>query len=341
MGENMIRLSLIIPTYNRSDLLAVALEHIANAKVPDDMDLTVIVSDNNSAPHHQAANKAALLRYPDMKSVYLLATQQGRSHALNFALAHTTDDYLGFIDDDEKIDPAWFEITAAYLRQGTVDFLGGPYKPDWESAPPEWLPVHVGAYRAVLGWIEQTDRAQPFTEFGGSICGGNCVVRRSALLEVGGFATHIGRSKDNLMGGEDDELHYNLITKGFHGIYDPALIIYHFIPNSRMSRSYHMRWAFWSGASIGVRLQWLPPEPVPVLLGLPRYRYSKAAVGLLRFARSLFSRAPYSKSRGFSGLMDAVHLLGMVYGKFVLSRKAGRRFVPDAVTPSHPPVGNA
>jgi GT2 family glycosyltransferase len=229
----MIRLSIIIPTYNRSDLLAVALEHIAKARVPGDMEVTVIVSDNNSAPHHQEANKAALLKYPDMKSVYLLATQQGRSHALNFALAHTEDEYVGFIDDDEKMDVAWFEVTAAYLRQGTVDFLGGPYKPDWESTPPDWLPVHVGAYRAVLGWIEQTNRAQPFTEFGGSICGGNCVVRRSALQEIGGFTTRIGRSKGNLMGGEDDELHHNLVTRGFYGIYDPALIIYHFIPNSR------------------------------------------------------------------------------------------------------------
>jgi GT2 family glycosyltransferase len=333
----MIRLSIVIPTYNRSELLAVALEHIAKARVPSDMEVTVIVSDNNSAPHHQQANKAALLKYPDMKSVYLLATQQGRSHALNFALAHTEDEYVGFIDDDEKMDVAWFEVTASYLRQNEVDFLGGPYKPDWEAAPPDWLPMHVGAYRAVLGWIEQTDRAQPFTAFGGSICGGNCVVRRSALQEIGGFTTRIGRSKGNLMGGEDDELHHNLVTRGFYGIYDPALIIYHFIPNSRMTRSYHLRWSFWSGASIGVRLQWLPPEPVPSLLGVPRYRYGKAAAGLRRFVQCFLSRAPHSKARGFTGLMDAMHLVGMLYGKFVLAKKAERRFVLEAATPSHPP----
>lgn len=331
----MIKLSLIIPTYNRPDLLAVALEHIAQARVPDDIDLTVIVSDNNSLPEHQAANKAALARFPALKSRYLLALEQGRSAALNFAVGHTQDDYLGFIDDDEKIDPAWFEVAASYIRKGSVDFLGGPYKPDWQSPPPAWLPMHVGAYRAVLGWIEQSNRAQPFREFGGSICGGNVIVKRSALLEAGGFATHIGRSKGNLMGGEDDELHRNLMLKGFHGIYDPALVIYHFIPDTRMTRSYHLRWSFWSGASNGVRLQWLPPEPVPTLLGLPRYRYSKAAIGLLRFARHFASRAPHGRARSFAGLMDAVYLLGTLYGKLVLARQRGRR-LPGAGTAATP-----
>lgn len=337
----MIKFSLIIPTYNRPGLLSVALEHIAKAHVPNDMDVTVIVSDNNSLPHHQEANKAALMRYPNLKSMYLLATQQGRSAALNFAVARTKDDFLGFVDDDEKLDPAWFDVVATYIRAGDIDFLGGPYKPDWESAPPDWLPMHIGAYRAVLGWIEQTDRPQPFKDFGGSICGGNCIVKRSALLEAGGFATHVGRSKGNLMGGEDDELHRNLILKGFHGVYDPALIIYHFIPNSRMTRSYHLRWSFWSGASSGVRLQWLPPEPVRMLFGLPRYRFSQGGRGFMRFARFLFSHVPHSKSRSFAGLMDAIYLFGTLYGKFVLGRKTRRQMGTGAVATVPPPPSNA
>jgi glycosyltransferase involved in cell wall biosynthesis len=334
----MIKLSLIIPTYNRPDLLAVALEHIAQARVPADMDLTVIVSDNNSTPANQKANQAALSKHRGLKSKYLLALQQGRSAALNFAVAHTEDDYLGFVDDDEKIDPSWFEVAAAHIRQDNIDFLGGPYKPDWQSTPPDWLPMHVGAYRAVLGWIEQTDRAQPFQDFGGSICGGNCIVRRSALLEAGGFATQIGRSKGNLMGGEDELLHHNLMVKGFRGFYDPALVIYHFIPDSRMTRSYHLRWSFWSGATVGVRQQWLPPEPVPMLFGLPRYRFSKAAAGLLRFARFRFSRAPNSHSLSFTGLMDAVYLFGILYGKFVISRKLRKQVAPGPGVPLQPPA---
>lgn len=323
----MIKLSIIIPTYNRPDLLAVALEHIAMARVPDDVALTVIVSDNNSAPANQEANKAVVQRFSGLNMVYLLAIKQGRSAALNFAVAHTTDDYLGFIDDDEKMDSAWFEVVATHIRRGEMDFLGGPYKPDWESPPPSWLPMHIGAYRAVLGWIEQSDRLQPFTDFGGSICGGNCVVKRTALLEAGGFVVHIGRSKGNLMGGEDDELHRNLLLKGFHGVYDPAMIIYHFIPNSRMTRSYHLRWAFWSGASNGVRLQWLPPEQVPKLFGLPRYRYSRAMSGLLRCLFHAVSRAPHCQSRCFTGLMDAIYLPGTLYGKLVLSRHAKKRML--------------
>jgi glycosyltransferase involved in cell wall biosynthesis len=317
----MIKFNIIIATYNRPGLLATALEHINQARIPDDMDLTVIIADNNSTPQNQIANKAVLLNYPDMKTMYLLATQPGKSAALNFAIAFSTAEYLGFLDDDEKVDSAWFEVAAAYVRKGNVDFIGGPYKPDWETPPRAWLPMHIGAYRAVLGWIEQSDRVQPFKDFGGSLCGGNCIVRRSALAAVGGFVTSIGRSKGNLMCGEDDELHRNLLLNGFHGIYDPALIIYHFIPNQRMTRSYHLRWSFWSGASNGIRLHWLPPEPVPIIFGIPRYRFSQAATGLVRFVKNLFSAGPNSQAKSFTGLMDATYLIGTLYGKFILGSK--------------------
>lgn len=336
----MIKLSIIIPTYNRPDLLRITLEHIAKARLPEDIALTVIVSDNNSTPNNQEANKGIARRFPNLSLVYLLATKPGRSAALNFAVAHTNDDYLGFIDDDEKMDSAWFEIAATHIRDGKMDFLGGPYKPDWESPPPDWLPMHTGAYRSVLGWIEQSDKCQPFVDFGGSICGGNCIVKRSALLEAGGFVTHIGRSKGNLMGGEDDELHYNLLLKGFHGIYDPALIIYHFIPALRMTRSYHLRWSFWSGATVGVRSRWLPPEQVPMTFGVPRYRYARAVSGLFQFARHFFSWSPLSKSRCFTGVMDAVYLPGILYGKLVLSRQAAKKTSVANVVLAKPPETN-
>jgi glycosyltransferase involved in cell wall biosynthesis len=268
---------------------------------------------------------------------YLLALQQGRSAALNFAVAHTEDDYLGFIDDDEKIDSAWFEVAATHIRHGNVDFLGGPCLPDWQSPPPAWLPIHVDSYRGVLGWIEQTDRVQPFKDFGGGLCGGNCMIRRTALLEAGGFSTGIGRSSGNLMGGEDDELHYNLSLRNFHGVYDPALIIYHFIPNFRMTRRYHLRWAFWSGATLGVRLRWWPPASAPSLLGLPRHYVGKALRGLMGFVRFGLSSAPKSQARSFTGLMDALYLPGLWYGKFIVAKKMQKDAVPSAMISTQPP----
>ncbi|MES2072215.1 MAG: glycosyltransferase family 2 protein [Pseudomonadota bacterium] len=316
----MISLDLVIPTYNRPDLLALTLNSVAQASVPADMALRVIVADNNSTPERQEANKAAIAKSPLSNIVYLSERRQGRSWALNTGIQESSADYVGFIDDDEKMDVNWLEVIAVYLREARIDYIGGPCKPDWAAQAPNWLPVHVGKYRGVLGWIEQSPTARPFDDFDGNLCGGNCVIRRSALLEVGGFSTMVGRSSNNLMVGEDDELQRKLRANGKLGMYDPALIIYHLIPIQRMTRKYHIRWAFWSGVSNGVRLNWLPSEPVASLFGLPRYRFGQGAYGLLLWLRRLLSVKDRAQAEGFAGLLDTVYLCGTIYGKHFFNR---------------------
>lgn len=166
--------------------------------------------------------------------------------------------------------------------------------------------MHIGKYLTVLRWIEQSELPILFDEFKGTLCGGNFICRRSAFIEVGGFSTLGGRSVNNLMGGADDELHRSLKALGKNGLYDPALIIFQYIPVSRMTRKYHSRWAFWSGTSNGIRLHWLPSEPGAKILGIPRFRFAQALVGLKKFLRYLLQNSRTSGSRSFPGLFDFI-----------------------------------
>ncbi len=43
-----MRLDVIVPTYNREDLLPSALNSLFSAEVPEDVQVTVMVVDNNS-----------------------------------------------------------------------------------------------------------------------------------------------------------------------------------------------------------------------------------------------------------------------------------------------------
>lgn len=315
-------LDLVIATYNRPALLSLTLASIAEATMPSDLRVRVLVADNNSSPPNQRANEETLARFPSLDLAYIFETRQGKSWALNTAIAASSTDYVAFIDDDEKLDADWFETAAGYLREGSADYIGGPYKPDWAAPPPAWLPATIGKYPAVIGWIEQSQTAQPFDAFGGGLCGGNCIIRRSALNEVGGFSTQVGRFANNLMCGEDDELHRQLRLRGKQGMYDPRLAIYHFIPTQRMTMRYHLRWAFWSGVSNGVRLGWLPPEPASMLFGIARYRYGAALRGVFGWLASLLSDTKRRRAEGFSGLMDASYLAGMIYGKHFFRMQA-------------------
>ncbi|MDB5799414.1 MAG: family 2 glycosyl transferase [Rhodocyclales bacterium] len=319
----MQNLDLIIATYNRPALLDFTLDSIAQAVMPPDLHVRVLVADNNSSAANQNANRAAMARHPSLDLAYVFETRQGKSWALNTAIAASTTDYIAFIDDDEKLDSKWFETAAHYLREGIADYIGGPYKPDWATSPPVWLPATIGKYPAVIGWIEQSDKAQSFDAFGGGLCGGNCIIRRSALNEIGGFSTQVGRFANNLMCGEDDELHRQLRLHGKVGMYDPQLIIYHFIPVQRMTMKYHLRWAFWSGVSNGVRLAWLPAEPVSTIFGIARYRFGAALRGVFNWSGSLVpAQTDRRRAEGFAGLMDAFYLVGMIYGKHFFRAKS-------------------
>lgn len=316
----MISFDIVICTYNRPQGLACVLDSIGRAKRPPDMSLRVIVVDNNSSESHRQGNRDAVARSSDFTVVYEFEVRQGLSWARNSGIAAASADYVGFLDDDEQVDETWLEVAATYLRAGQVDYLGGPYKPDWSTTPPSWLPAGIGKYPATIGWIEQSALCQPFEEFGGSLCGGNCMIRRSLLQKLGGFSTLVGRSPTDLMGGEDDDMHRRLQLVGAQGMYDPAWVIYHRIPASRLTRRYHLRWAFWSGTSNGVRLRTMPKIHGPHWFGIPRYRYAKGLLGVGAWMAGIALSSSTRSARGMVGLMDCCYLLGMVYGLHVFRR---------------------
>ncbi len=313
----MTSLDVVIPTYNRPDLLARTLESLALAEWPSDAQIGVIVVDNNSRPDLSAQNRTLCEESSIAARVAcIVETQQGRSAALNAGVAHSCAKFIGFIDDDERVHPRWLQVAWEYVLADTVDYVGGPCLPDWEDVPPPWLPVHCGKYVGVIGWIEQGEVLRSFDSFGGTLCGGNSVIRRLAIEEIGGFRTKLGRSQNDLMGGEDEALHRALKATGKSGVYDPRLAILHYVPKARMTRRYHLRWAFWSGVSNGVRSRWESPEPVRYLLGVPRYRVGLAARGAASYLVGMIGRKPASQSQRFAGLMDGAYVAGMVYGRY-------------------------
>ena len=93
-----MKLDVVVPTYNRSDLLQRTLQSLIDAPVPLGLDVTVLVVDNNSKDNtaevvrNFAANAA-------LSIVYVKETKQGLSHARNGGIAAGTGDLIGFIDD--------------------------------------------------------------------------------------------------------------------------------------------------------------------------------------------------------------------------------------------------
>ncbi len=301
-----MQFDVVIPTYNRSALLRKAIDSLLRARVPDELSVRIIVVDNNSTDD----TKAVINEYAERSNgrvSYVFEKQQGRSPALNAGIAAATGDLIGFIDDDEEIDEAWYETILSAFKNNEVDFIGGPYLPRFESDVPEWLPKNYGA---VVGIVDGGDKVASFDDsYPGILMGGNAVFRREVLQRVGPYSTALGRSGTRLLSCEDEDMYQRLRAAGARGLYLPQLIVYHFIPRERLTKKYHRSWCFWQSVSSAV-LDRIRPKPVAYVWGVPRYFYGRALRGMLRLAN--LRGEPATR---FSHELSLWELAGFFYGK--------------------------
>jgi glycosyltransferase involved in cell wall biosynthesis len=305
-----MRLDVVIPTYNRAALLTRALESLLAADWPTGLDVCVTVIDNRSADDTRAVVDSFVPRFHGWLQ-YVYEAKAGRSYALNAGIAATGGDLVGMIDDDEEVDRAWLLTIAAAFEDPTTDFIGGPYVPRWGGERPAWLGT---AYKAAIGWVDSGPRIQQYgPTFEGILMGGNAVIRRPILERVGGYAADLGRTSDGrLLACEDRDMYNRLLEIGAKGFYRPDLVILHYVPPERLTKRYFRRWSFWHGVSLGV-LDRRRPEPVPYLLGVPRYMFGLAVRAMVDTARRIFRRR--EPSRMFKNELAWWDLAGFFYGK--------------------------
>jgi hypothetical protein len=77
----------------------------------------------------------------------------------------------------------------------------------------------------------------------------------------------------------------------YHGYYDPAVAVRHFVPAGRLTRRYFRQWFFWHGKTQALMLDDLYPElemeKVPRIGGVPRFLYRESFKQWGRWAWSL------------------------------------------------------
>ena len=305
-----MQLDVIVPTYNREDLLKLSLESLFTASVPSGLHVTVTVVDNNSKDGTKLLVQRFQNRFGD-RIRYHFESKQGRSHALNAGITSTSGDLVGMIDDDEEIDPTWYTTVFKIFSTRGVDFIGGPYVPRWAIPVPDWLPA---GYGGVVGWVDGGNKETPFdSNYPGILMGGNAVFRRSIFEKVGLYATWLGRTDKGLLSGEDEDLYHRLLAAGANGIYVPKLIIYHYVPPERLTKKYFRSWCFWRGVSLGL-LERERKLPGPYLFGIPRWHHRKAARGMISKATELFIRST-DPATAFASELGIWDWLGLLYGR--------------------------
>ena len=305
-----MRLDVIVPTYNRQDLLPSALDSLFAAEIPAGLEVTVTVVDNNSTDGTRGVIESFQKRFGE-RIRYCFESQQGRSHALNAGITATTGDLIGIIDDDEEIDANWYKTAFEAFKDSELDFIGGPYVPQWSIPPPEWMPSNYGS---VVGSVNGGDKEVPFDHnYPGILMGGNAILRRSVFSKVGLYTTWLGRTDKGLLSGEDEELYSRLLASGARGMYLPHLKIYHHVVPERLTKKYFRSWCFWRGVSLGL-LERTRRQECAYFLGVPRWHYRSAARGLLSGLTGLLMNSKKA-SEEFASELALWDFLGLFYGR--------------------------
>jgi hypothetical protein len=80
-----------------------------------------------------------------------------------------------------------------------------------------------------------------------------------------------------------------------------------------LAKSYYRRWVFRRGEALA-RIHRARPQPVPYVLGVPRYMVGSAARGVLKRARGVTARRG-DAGQGFGGELSAWELAGFVWAR--------------------------
>lgn len=307
----IVKLDVVVPTYNRSALLRRTISSLLQAPIPRGLDVTIRIVDNNCIDDTE--NVVREIQSQTSRSLeYVKETNQGLSHTRNAGIRHGSGDIIGFIDDDEEIDENWYCVAAREFADPATQFIGGPYLPNWATPAPKWLPP---GYHGVIGVTPERPRSAFGASFPGIVVGGNAVIRRSVFDLIGMYDTKLGRSGKGLLANEDLEFHRRLINAGLYGMYVPDLIIYHHIPAERLTHKYYRRHALWGGISDGLSER-DKKAAVRHLLGIPRFRIGRAVRGLVSLPRHLLSSS--GAGLAFADELATWELLGFIYGRYFI-----------------------
>lgn len=107
-----IRVSVIIPTFNRPLYLAEAVQSILNQTCPA---TEIIIIDNASVAEHNLALSRIGNLHP---SIHLtrLDSNRGPGHARNAGLMQSRGDWILFMDDDDVLSPDYIETCQECIR---------------------------------------------------------------------------------------------------------------------------------------------------------------------------------------------------------------------------------
>lgn len=271
----MVACSVVIPVYNRTDLLRETIIGLTKQTLPAASFEVLICDDGSTQPLDEVVSSFAHL-LPLIR--HLKQPNQGPAAARNLGIAHAASEVVVFLDSDV--------VPGERVLEGLTAALAA--HPEWQGAEARLQPT---------GGDESFGWDAPRSDNGGHYHTAGIAYRRSVLVKVGGLDENFSRAAC-----EDVELAVQVLPHGPIG-FVPEAVVYH--PRRRRTVA-----ACWRG-----RKNWRYVQMLARRYGFlawpgnktsfPRLRTALCAVATLPAGKSLealkrFPRSPIDSLRGLT-----------------------------------------
>jgi glycosyltransferase involved in cell wall biosynthesis len=201
-------LSVIIPTYNRSEELERCLLSLAGLVADRDQFEVIIVDDGS-----QISSEKMVRRVLAGCNFMLLSQQNcGPARARNYGAECAMGQYLAFLDDDCTVPEDWFSQLAGIINDDamigghTINLLSHDFFPSASQCLIDYL---YGYFNGNPGQ----------TKF---ITSNNMIVPTEKFIVLGGFS-----SVFPLAAAEDRDLCWRWLAAGYQLVVNPQIIVFH------------------------------------------------------------------------------------------------------------------
>jgi glucosyl-dolichyl phosphate glucuronosyltransferase len=241
----MVRISVVICTYNRERFLLKAFKSIVNQKYDKSL-YEIILVNNNSTDNTEQISLNFKKSNPNINFKYFVEEQQGLSYARNRGIKESSGDIITFIDDDAHAEPHFLSKTVEYLDRNTeIAVVGGKIHLDYETEKPKWVTHYL---ESLFGYYDLGEKEKLFTKTKYPR-GSNMSYRKTVFDKHGGFDVELGRKGNNLAGNEEKEIFVRIYNNGEKGLYFPDLLVYHAVPIERTKKEFIKKQAIGAGKS--------------------------------------------------------------------------------------------
>ena len=268
------RLSVILCTYNRCNLVLSALASLRRQTLPYGQ-FEVIVIDNGStdgtlstvrayvnarlpitcppdrvaSTYGQQDRKESALPDKAPEDVWqvqcLSEPHNGLAHARHTGLLAAAGEIAVFLDDDTIADPHLLAHLLRAYEETDADAIGGKVELRWEAPRPHWLTDDL---LDMLGYYAPGPARLQLRE-GESFSSSNFSVKIEALRSIGYFSPFLSKRMHLPTSMEMQDLCNRLRKAAYSLWYEPTAAVAHRAPVARLKRAYFVGRAYWQGRS--------------------------------------------------------------------------------------------